>query len=61
MPYSQFQKESLDHLGELLKSVMIRADKSILKSACHFRDVLLDFSADIRAELQSDPAFSPPQ
>lgn len=44
-PYTRFHKESLDRLGLLLKKVMIRADKSILKTKCHVKNVILDFSA----------------
>lgn len=44
-PYSQFKKEGLERLKALLRRVMIRADKSILKSRCNVRNVFLEFSA----------------
>lgn len=43
-PYSNFKRESLERLGALLSRVMIRADKSILPTKCHIKDVILEFS-----------------
>lgn len=45
-PYSQYRKESLELLCPLLKEVMIRADKSILPSKLHNKNVLLDFTKE---------------
>lgn len=43
-PYSNFKRESLELLGALLSRVMIRADKSILPTKCHIKNVMLEFS-----------------
>lgn len=43
-PYLQFKREGLQHLGSLLKRIMIRADKRILSVKCDVRNVILDFS-----------------
>ncbi|PXF45901.1 F-box protein [Gracilariopsis chorda] len=43
-PYMKYKPESLDRLCKLLEAIMIRADKSILKSKCHVRNVYLHFS-----------------
>lgn len=45
-PYARFQNESLTRLSDLLKHVMIRADKSVLSAKCHVRNVLLDFTQE---------------
>lgn len=43
-PYAMFQSESLDRLGALLCNLMIRADKSILGTACEVKTVIIEFS-----------------
>eukprot|EP00737_Agarophyton_chilense_P003861 gb/GEZJ01004653.1/.p1 GENE.gb/GEZJ01004653.1/~~gb/GEZJ01004653.1/.p1 ORF type:complete len:1186 (-),score=140.48 gb/GEZJ01004653.1/:200-3712(-) len=45
-PYMRYKTESLDRLSKLLESVMIRADKSILKAKCRVRNVFLNFSVE---------------
>ncbi|KAI0567258.1 Helicase [Gracilaria domingensis] len=45
-PYMRYKTESLDRLSRLLESIMIRADKSLLKYKCRVRNVFLNFSAD---------------
>lgn len=45
-PYIQFRPESLEMLGELLNRVMIRADKSVLESRCHIKNVVIDFDEE---------------
>lgn len=45
-PYMRYRTESLDRLSRLLESIMIRADKSILRAKCHVRNIFLNFSAD---------------
>lgn len=43
-PYMKYKRESVDRLCKLLEAIMIRADKSILSSKCHVRNVYLHFS-----------------
>lgn len=43
-PYSRCEPESLERLGSLLSSLMIRADKSMISTACEVKTVFLDFS-----------------
>lgn len=45
-PYFHFKSESLERLTKLMGKIMIRADKSILKSKCHIKNVMLEFSEE---------------
>lgn len=45
-PFSQYYPQALKRLQPVLRRVMIRADKSILKSRCHISNSILDFTKE---------------
>lgn len=45
-PFAEYCQESLERLRPVLGDLMIRADKSILKSRCHISNTILDFTEE---------------